>query len=330
MTKSTLLLFLSLFSFSMNQKEFRPDPQYPASYREAALRELREVLQHQEEWVKVHAAEYLLWAGYPEGVRAVYLQEEKRYGTQSPYRIGIWRVLAQVSEEEKSTWTGRIQRAFGDPDGPDRIHAAETLAKLKVPPTAAPEVTRRALESDNPALALYTRWAVAHASPEALASTRQYLLDGLAAGPQEVLFKRLSGYILRNLGDLTPPQWQQLARVALAEPATSDAQVYLLSAAYVRVPAGEEASGTYAQVREKLLGTQDSPQKAVRSELAMALAEKGTLADLPVLLSLLTNKNPLGTAEGTWTEEALRKSPDNADVRAAAAYAILKIEQRYP
>lgn len=65
-----------------------------------SLRVLREVLHHQNEWVKVHAAEFLLWTGYPEEVKEIYLSEEKIYGEKPQYRIGIWRVLAQAADSD--------------------------------------------------------------------------------------------------------------------------------------------------------------------------------------------------------------------------------------
>ena len=42
---------------------------------ERCLVELRGVLDKGEEFVKVHAAESLLWTGYPEGVREAFLSE---------------------------------------------------------------------------------------------------------------------------------------------------------------------------------------------------------------------------------------------------------------
>ena len=294
----------------------------------AAQRTLREVLHEQSDWVKVHAAEYLLWAGFPKGVKEAFLDEEKRYGHQSPYRIGIWRVLAQaaVTTAERKPWLDHIQRAFQDPAGPDRAHAAETLAKLRTPPTDA-AATRAAIESGTPALSLYTRWATAYQSADSVIITRQYLLGGLKSQGTDALTKRMSAYILRHLGSLTPVQWRHTAQIALAESDTSDAQTYLLSAAFVLTPPEEADTDMVERIREKLMATQHSPRKGDRTELAMALAEGGIPLDLPVLTALLNNQHPLPITPGSLPEVA-HKDADNADVRAAAAYAILKIKQR--
>ncbi|GAA4464533.1 hypothetical protein GCM10023189_43940 [Nibrella saemangeumensis] len=307
-----------------------PERVEPAdTLRTAALKELQEILYTQAEWVKVHAAEYLLWAGYPEGVKEEYLREEKRFGNQPPYRIGIWRVLAQASSQpaERQQWTEKIREAFGDTAGMDRIHAAETLAKLQMSPQAHyPTLTQKALKSDNKPLAMYTLWAASYAADESVQATRHKLLGLLTTPQPDVAVKRMAAYILRHLKGLTAHQWQQLAQVALSEPENSAAHVYLLSAAFVGAPANAN-TGLFKQVHETLLKAAFSPLKGNRTEMAAALAERGTLSNLPVLVALLTDQNPLpGT--GAASGEAIRKNPDQADVRAAAAYAILKIRQR--
>ncbi len=285
----------------------------------------------QNEWVKVHAAEYLLWAGYPEEVQEVFLQEEKQFGSQAPYRIGIWRVLAQAasSPDERKIWINKITEAFQDTNGKDRIHAAETLAKLKQSPgSTAPEVTRQSLESTNRALALYTLWATAYSSTDSIEKTREHLLANLASNEQDPLSKRMTGYILRQLGNLTRSQWARLAQVAVSEPLESAARIYLLSAAYVSASVNHQGSDLFNQIRTKLLEAKTSSQKGDRTEMAMALAERGTADDILLLHSLLTNQNPLKASDATLSQDELKRDPDHADVRAAAAYALLRIGQR--
>jgi len=305
-------------------------PAVPDSLVQASQRELQDVLKKQSEWVKVHAAEYLLWAGIGDGVREEFLAEEKQFGQQALYRIGIWRVLAQAAptEPEREKWISLIQQAFQDTIGPDRIHAAETLAKLRVPPASyTAGLTRQAIDSNNPALSLYTRWSAAFYSSDSLSGTRQYFLDGIGNKKNGAIFRRMGAYILRHLGALSRSQWTHLAQMALSELESSDARTYLLSAAFVKAPAEEESSKSFNTVREKLLRARIAPSKGDRSEMAMALAERGELRDLPVLIALLKNQNPLFFPKDISPEKR-QLDADNADVRAAAAYAILKIQAR--
>ena len=61
---------------------------------EPARRTLREVLARESAWIKVHAAEVLAAQGEKKLVRDVFLAELNAHGSESPYRIGIWRTLA--------------------------------------------------------------------------------------------------------------------------------------------------------------------------------------------------------------------------------------------
>lgn len=93
---------------------------------------LKAILKTEKQWVKVHAAEFLLWTGNNSSlVYQTYLDEEKNFDSMVPYRIGIWRVLYQASNnaEEKKKYLNKILDAYHT--GQDKLHALETLAKLK-------------------------------------------------------------------------------------------------------------------------------------------------------------------------------------------------------
>ena len=62
------------------------------------LSELRDTLEKGEEFIKVHAAESLLWTGHPDQVREVFFNEPQEV---PKYRIGVWRVLAQADVPAK-------------------------------------------------------------------------------------------------------------------------------------------------------------------------------------------------------------------------------------
>jgi hypothetical protein len=286
--------------------------------RDRCVALLRKVLHEQPEWIKVHAAEYLLWAGYREGVKEVFLEENKLHGNRAPYRIGIWRVLAQssVHEEEKNVWIGKIKNAFLDPHGPDRLHASETLAKLRISPMAAdPVLTENTLESEVKPLAIYTLWSVAFSSEKHLNEVKTKLLS-IIADPQNTN-KSIAAYAIRQLGNVKVQDWNTLSEAALKEQENSASKVYLLSSAFVTFPEYSQAGKQQSNLlHAELLKYKNAKSKGERSEMAMALAEKGTAGDIPVLMSLLNNENPLG------------KEADDSDVMAATAYAILRIGKR--
>jgi SSS family solute:Na+ symporter len=280
---------------------------------------LHAVMQTQSEWVKVHAAEFLLWTGNPEGVRDVFLEEDKQSGTKSPYRIGIWRVLSQAStrDEEKKVWNDKIMTAFIDPEGKDRLHASETLAKLKISPFINyPEITKKTLKSSIRSLSLYTRWSDAFISQDSLDAVRQSFFKLAVSEKEDAASRRLAIYVLRQLRDLSESEWIILAKLALSEPEDSEIKISLINGAIILADENSTSSLLYKQVFDKLVGYKEGATKSLRGEIAAGLAEKGKPKDLPVLISFLRNENPIG-------HEAT-----DADIRASAAYAILKIINR--
>lgn len=307
---SALYYFMSTLYMSS------PGNPVPGSLKTESVQVLRTVMQTQSEWVKVHAAEFLLWSGHPEGVREIYLEEEKRFWNKSPYRIGIWRVLAQEAEkpDEKKKWTDKIMHAFLDTNGADRIHAAETLAKLHVSPLKEhPDATALALKSAVKSLSLYTRWSVAFTSADSLSGVRDSFLNMSISGEEEVFSKRLATYVVRQSGELPDVQWESFAKAALSEPEASGLKSSFLTAAVIAASGNVASSGLYQQVFEAFLQYKDIPDKGARMDIAAGLGEKGNAGHLPVLVALLKNEDPLGI------------EVDDADIRASAAYAILKM-----
>lgn len=284
--------------------------------KEQCIQELRGSLRTQSKWVKVHAAEYLLWSGYPEGVQKTFMEEEQHFGTGSPYRIGIWRVLAQATDnaEEKKIWTGKILKAFLDTNGMDRVHAVETLAKLGISPLQeAPKIARHALKSADKSLALYTMWSVSFSSADSLKAAQAAFFNLLMSEVAATSEKRLAAYVIRHMNSLNDLDWRKLSNKALMVSVDSENSLYLLSTAFVTARVDSMQSGTFQRIRENLLKYHDAPNKSDRIEMASALSEKGTKQDLPVLIAMLDNKNSIGI------------KADDADIAASAAYAILKI-----
>jgi SSS family solute:Na+ symporter len=287
--------------------------------RKESVKTLQIVMQTQAEWVKVHAAEYLLWTGNPEGVLDIFLEEEKLWGDKSPYRIGIWRVLSQASanNEDKKVWNDKIMQAFIDTDGKDRLHASETLAKLKISPFADyPEITKKTIESPVRSLSLYTRWSEAFITKDSLVAVRKSFFDLAISNKEDTASRRLAIYVLRQLRDLSQKQWVILAELALAEPEDSELKMSLINGAVILADENSTSSILYNQVFDELLGYEQVATKAARAEIAAGLAEKGKPEDLPVLISFLKNVIPIG------------QDAADADIQASASYAILKIINR--
>lgn len=293
----------------------------PATQKKQALAELNVILAHRQKFIKVHAAEYLIWTGHSNVPLKEFLKEEKLHSTEPKYRVVIWRVLVQAEKEptRKKIWLDKIYGAYKDMNGPDRTHATETLAKLKQPViNLFPEVTAKTLASDDRNLATYALWASSYGSAKRMDKNREKLLN-MALTDTSLTIRKISAYVLRKEQGLTIPQWNRLAKEALETNKADDGYVTLLTTALVTAPTKADHK-KLSQIDESLIENVGSYSVGEQTELAQALAEKGTRKHLPLLVDLMNDKYSAGTYDPA--------SDEGADMRAAAAYAILKINDR--
>jgi SSS family solute:Na+ symporter len=316
----SLLFVTALLLFSCNGN----DKQLSDSNRKISYEVLDKVLLEEEEWVKVHAAEYKIKAGFAEGVYETFLEELALFENQAPYRIGIWRILAQSApdEAEKKQYIDKILAVFKDPEATDRVHAAETLAKLGVPVTVlAEKTTKEILKSGKESLWVYTLWA----SMQGQQKEKNPLLEALESGILEEIPKLQAAYALRMEGNIPEGKWESLATMALSEPENSMARVYLLSAAYNWANTKQQNSEPYKKIRNLMHSMRDSGKKGERMELALTIAQKGDWSQQGTLIDFLHNKNPLVAGGGV---SGAQITASNADVMATAAFALVQLEQK--
>lgn len=254
-----------------------------ATPEDESLAVLRDALANGTEWVKVHAAESLIWTGHPEGVRGVFLKELD--GAQPPYRIGVWRVLAQGAEGE--AYLDKIRGAFLDVDGPDRLHAVETLAKLGC--AERPVELQRVAREEVGSFQVYARWALANSGTAKDEAALAGLLDSDDAGVRGCV-----AYALRFFERLRPESYAKLKGCTL-----NASNVYLLSALYVHAPEDEKAAA-----KAGLAAYAETGNAGEKREVCAALGKLPDPADVPLLTRLLHD--------------------EEMDVRSAAAEALLR------
>jgi HEAT repeat protein len=294
----------------------------PTTPQKQALAELKSILTHRQKFIKAHAAEYLIWTGHPDIALKEFLKEEKLHGTEPKYRVVIWRILVQAEHDpaRKKMWLNKMYDAYKDLNGPDRTHATEALAKLQQPVADLfPEVTSKTLVSDDRNLQTYAVWASSYGSEIRLKVNREELLHRVLTDTNAII-RRISAYVLRKEQGLSTQQWDKITAAALAAHKTDELYIALLTTALVTAPAKSD-SKKLAQVDELLTKDVHSFTVGERTEIAQALAEKGTKTHLPLLINLMEDKDSAGIYDPA--------SDEGADMRAAAAYAILKINSRH-
>jgi SSS family solute:Na+ symporter len=278
----------------------RPSADVNESLRQEALQVLRTAMDTEERWIKVHAAEALLSLGYPEGVTQTFERERAEKGAEPQYRIGIWRVLARAArtDQQREPWITQILAAFRDTRGPDRLHAAETLAKLGYRAGAGEaDAFELAARTGPGPLAANARWVLAN-SGRRLGDV--WLAELLASDDPGT--RATAAYAIRHLPNVTAAAWEKLTPAVRKEPEDDIVRASLVSAAFVHAPADQKARLKAELLKYARTGTNDA-----KYEVCAALATHGENDDLPLLTGLLEN--------------------NNADVRVGAAAAIARILQ---
>ena len=293
----------------------------PAVQKKQALAELKVILEHRQKFIKAHAAEYLIWTGHGDAALKEYLKEERLHGAEPKYRIVIWRVLVQAEKDQarKNKWLNKIYDAYKTMDGPDRTHATETLAKLKQPVAGLfREATEQTLLSDDRNLQTYAIWASSYGSVKRMNDNREKLVH-MAITDTSTTIRKISSFVLRKEQGLNLQQWDQITTKALGTDKADEMYVTYLTTALVTAPPKADAV-KLAQIDALLINSIAVYNVSQRTELAQALAEKGTKKHLQLLNNLLDDKDSTGIYDPA--------SDEGADMRAAAAFAILKIYSR--
>lgn len=258
------------------------------------LMQLQEALDQGKEFVKVHAAESLLWTGNAGDVRDVFLKEPD---TRPRYRIGVWRVLAQATPDpkERHAYENRILSVLLDTNAPDRTHAAETLGKLGVT-SRDPEVLRLAKE-ENGAFQAMARWVLANCGSEEDEAGLAELLES-----SDTNARGCSAYALRFFKSIRPATYAKLKSAGEKEPLDSPHLANVLSPWYLHASTAERPA-----IRARLLQCADAGNKDQKREVCAALGRVPSPEDIPVLVKILADSD--------------------LDARAGAAEAILRIER---
>lgn len=280
------------------------------SMKNTALSDLKKLLYSQERWIKVHVAEFLLWEDYyVTEVRDVYLNENERFSHIPQYRIGIWRVLAQAAENvaERQKWVDKIVAAYQDEQGPDRLHAIETLAKLShavIDPVFLEAIDDEPVNS----LLLYRLWNLAYHPEVDSQEIINRLLSVLEKEHDNEVNRMVASYILRSFPDIRHQDWERLLRVSEQVHGNVSVKANILASLWITQPASVQTE-IVKSVRDGM-STLSKDRSGVNHFL-MALAKRSAEADREEI------KEAFSRLRDTQV-------PDyDADLHASAAYAVI-------
>ena len=306
--RNTFLLFLTLLGIaSFESRTFAAEVSSKdqlKELREASVQILHKALAEETEWIKVHAAEALVFNNYPKDVRPTF-EIELEKDPPAKYRIGVWRVMVKAAGNDmeiRQKYLNKIIAVFENPASPDRSTAAETLAKLGYS-EASSEIVAASKQQEG-RLAAYASWVLANSGkPESETSLARFL------DSEDPDARAVAGYAIRHLARISPETLTKLRQAADKEPLLDNnwGRVYMLSALYIHSEADDyKAQKDYAKT--ELLKYVQTGVKLEKNELCCALAEAGDMSDLSTLKVLLEDSE--------------------SDVRVYAANAVLRIARR--
>lgn len=291
--------------------------------KELAYAALRNALHANAFWVRVHAAEFLIALGETGDVEDEFAKETD-FETQRPERIGVWRVRYRLagSKDDQEAVANRIRAVAHDQSATDRLHAVETLAKLRIqlPEVEVQAIVAATCDAGEHELAFGLWMAVTQEGNEQLQAQQEQLASLLAS--DDDLARLRAAYALWQVASKSPPlrdaiidtgvrTTEQKAKESLEELAGA----HVLATAWKTAELWE-VDDDIRRFRDARIQELSTALKRAADEstevsrvLADTLAELGTPADGDRLLEYLETDDP--------------------DLRASAANALLRIEIRF-
>lgn len=258
--------------------------------RDVLLETLRQSFASETGMIRIHAAEALVEHGEGPAVAA-----ELRKGADDPppiVRVGIWRTLARTAApDEQSEYVERLRRVMLTAGEPDRIHAAESLAKLGISLPGDWEAIDELANNASAAGSCHPIWLLALSGDSAAESRLAGRLDS-----SDEIARLVAAYIIGRLPAVARSTEQHLIDAAGKEPAASPARGYLLAAVVTRT----KDPATAARFKSQLIERLSNGTAAEKYEGALALGSIGTRQDLMHLSPLLQEPGDprIGAAQG--------------------------------
>jgi SSS family solute:Na+ symporter len=269
----------------------------PAAHR----RQLVQLLQREAEsgsgWVRVHAAEALLDHGQVQTPARLFAGEADT--AAPPYRVGVWRIMARAAgtDAERRIFRERIRAGLLDTHAPDRLHAAESLAKLGL----SQRVDRPALENwaatADDANSAYVLWLLVLSGNPSERAASDARLATLLNSTNPVARLR-AAFALGRIDTVSRVALDRLNRQSDTEPADSPARPYLLAAGLLH--AARDASSS-AKLRRQLAWYLANGKANEQLEAATVLGRCGATEEIPELTRLLQSPEAdarIGAASG--------------------------------
>lgn len=260
-----------------------------------AVATLREVLEVGTPVDQIHAAEVLIPFGHSRVVWEHYYPIRFEQDETPIMRITNWRALARVdrTEEARQMWTNKIFDIALTPGLPDRVHAAESAAKLKAPPAPHVVSSMKTWAADAPAKdAAFAWWCVWTDHLPAAAGPQ--IIEWLETGDDDTRLR--VAYMLARLKPTDPAILAALAEAANAAEEVNLVNTVIVSNAHF-LKASRADVPAWRRFLNKAIATNDPLLifHAVQGILPVVVPE-----DIPSFIPLLDHPAPDARTSAAW------------------------------
>lgn len=316
--KSLLALFCVLTFIQCNFE----DANTP---RDPAIAKLKLAARSNNFWVKVHAYEFLQKLGHKDWIDSNFNTFLVNHENIPKERIGVWRIGSQIARlnANENPFLDKIKSVYIDTSSTDRLHAAESLAKLEYSITYAPEELILADIQKGSLISDFVQWGKCIPTKidgqfgygGLLKSIKNSTLDS----EKEILAYALtkSHYPIQEnevleLEELAKnPNFNKLTQSRL------QIAFYLKSKHHLDKKKRQQLNFTILQLLKSNI-------KAVRYETCEALALTGVPSDIAELTNILNGESTIESNNSSTSEIA----DLNMDCQSAAAFAVHSIIDR--
>ena len=248
------------------------------------LDEFRTAIRENTGWERIRAAEALVSHGYADEAAAALRDQAETAPPEE--RIGVWRTLAQAepTPEGRRKMTDRIRAVFADTSAPDRTHAVEGMAKLRVEITDAEKSLARSMTTGPSAAAVFPNWLLTLSGD---ADARKSL--AIALRDSDPVTRLRAAFSLSHLDDpLSAGERAALEAAAVAELPDAPYRAWMIGAAW-KHPPQTHGRQVLTPLLESCLWSSDAAQ---RLQAANCVVDGGTPAELPLLSGLKNDSDP--------------------------------------
>ncbi len=270
-------------------------------------------------WNRIHALEFLCMSGCGTDVIRILNESFPGIENEPQKRIGYWRCYANASSNraDREKFLQNILNIYLNTDSPDKIHAAESLAKLNYSLRDYPSADITDDSTQNKILQAYIKWG--KVIPSSASDKLDYDLLFSALNSNDKAERDILAYGISYMNTFDPAEWSRLSALALSEPLESPGVVHLLHGALVTCPDKNGNEEILHQIRQRLKSTVTvSDAKTNMYGVFTALGNCADKQDWEYVLNAFKSPNMFS--------DCLNQDEKN-DVRSAMAFALLQINQ---